>query len=149
MLKFSLIGVLLIAVTVVIHAAGTTRWVRYLVRHYTRTDGQLSIRKSPQVLISTALAMVVLHVVQVILWAVTYRNLIPGGELETFEEAVYFSFVTFTTLGYGDITLSEGIRILSGIEALNGILLVGWSTAILFAVVQRVWQSALKPNRED
>jgi choline-glycine betaine transporter len=56
------------------------------------------------------------------------------------EEAVYFSFVTFTTLGYGDITLSEGFRVLSGIQALNGIILVGWSTAMIFSVVQHVWR---------
>ena len=59
-----------------------------------------------------------------------------------FEAAIYFSFVTFTTLGYGDLTLSDGWRLLSGIEALNGILLDGWSTAVLFAVVQRIWQSS-------
>ena len=67
--------------------------------------------------------------------------LVPAGELADFEAAVYFSFVTFTTLGYGDITLSEGYRLLSGIQALNGILLVGWSTALMFAVVQKIWQS--------
>ena len=55
----------------------------------------------------------------------------------TFEEAVYFSFVTFTTVGFGDVVLTPGVRLLSGIEALNGIILVGWSTALLFAVVQR------------
>ena len=49
----------------------------------------------------------------------------------------YYSFITLTTLGYGDITLSEGWRILSGIEALNGLLLVGWTTALLFAIVQK------------
>ena len=55
-----------------------------------------------------------------------------------YERAVYFSIVTFTTLGYGDITLPyEEWRILSGVEALNGILLFGWTTAFLFAVVQR------------
>ncbi len=144
MLNNSLIGAALIAVTVVIHAAGTTHWVRYLGRHYVREDGRLKVEKSMQVLISTGLVLVVLHVIQVVLWAATYLVLMPDGELETFEKAVYFSFVTFTTLGYGDITLSEGVRILSGIEAMNGILLVGWSTAVLFAVVQRVWQSASK-----
>ena len=60
--------------------------------------------------------------------------------MQDFETALYFSFVTFTTLGYGDITLSEGWRLLSGIEALNGLLLVGWTTALLFAIVQRGWQ---------
>lgn len=46
-----------------------------------------------------------------------------------------------TTLGYGDITLAGDSRVASGIEALDGILLVGWSTAVLFAIVQRIWQS--------
>jgi hypothetical protein len=49
--------------------------------------------------------------------------------------------VSFTTLGYGDITLTDSEwRLLSGIEALDGILLVGWSTALLFIVVQRSWK---------
>ena len=72
--------------------------------------------------------------------AAGYRDSRVFDDLETFETAVYFSFVTFTTLGYGDITLSESGRVLSGIQALNGILLVGWSTAVLFAVVQKLWQ---------
>ena len=142
MLYYSLIGAVLIAATVVIHAVGTTYWIRYLGRHYVHGDGHLDTRKSLRILSGTGLALVVLHVIQIVLWAVTYRALIPDGELETLEKAIYFSFVTFTTLGYGDITLSETVRILSGIEAMNGILLVGWSTAVLFAVVQKVWQSA-------
>ena len=142
MLKYSLIGATLIAVTVVIQAAGTTYWVRHLGRRFMDEDRRFQARKSFRILIGTGLAMVTLHVVQIVLWALTYRALIPEGELETLEKAVYFSFVTFTTLGYGDITLSEGVRILSGIEAMNGILLVGWSTAVLFAVVQRIWQAA-------
>jgi hypothetical protein len=72
----------------------------------------------------------------------------PSDELATFEQAAYFSFVTFTTLGYGDITLSESWRLLSGIEALNGILLVGWTTAMIFTVVQRIWQG-LKTNNNN
>jgi hypothetical protein len=56
------------------------------------------------------------------------------------ESDVYFPAVTFTTLGYGDITLSsEQWRVLTGIEALNGVLLLGWSTALLYAVVHRTW----------
>ena len=84
-----------------------------------------------------------LHAIQIAIWAISYKALVPEGELPNFEAAAYFSFVTFTTLGYGDITLSEGWRLLSGIQALNGILLVGWSTAVLFATVQRIWQGLL------
>jgi voltage-gated potassium channel Kch len=140
MLELSLVGALLISLTVVIHAFGTTYWVRFLVSRYVQEDGQWYSRKSMRILIGTGLVLVGLHVIQIIMWAVTYRALVPPAELATLETAIYFSFVTFTTLGYGDITLSEGWRLLSGIEAMNGILLVGWSTAVLFAVVQRMWQ---------
>jgi hypothetical protein len=109
-----------------------------------RGDGTLHVQKSLRILIFTGLILVFLHIVQIAIWALTYRALVPAGQLESLEQAVYFSFVTFTTLGYGDITLGEGWRLLSGIEAMNGILLVGWSTAVLFAVVQRVWQSGAK-----
>jgi hypothetical protein len=84
---------------------------------------------------------VFLHTVEIMVWAGVYQALVPVSDLPDFETAVYFSFVTFTTLCYGDITLSEGWRLLSGIQALNGILLVGWSTALMFAVVQKTWQS--------
>ena len=97
-------------------------------------------KESLPTLAGTAIVLVALHAIQIGIWAITYKVLVPEGELPSFEAAAYFSFVTFTTLGYGDITLSEGWRLLSGIQALNGILLVGWSTAVLFAVVQRIWQ---------
>ena len=83
------------------------------------------------------------------MWAVAYQWILPPGELANFETALYFSFVTFTTLGYGDITLSEGWRLLSGIEALNGLLLVGWTTALLFAIVQRVWEVSARSSSSD
>jgi voltage-gated potassium channel len=140
MIKFALIGAALVVVTVIIHAVGTTWWLRVLGRRYTDSDGMVIVGKSAQVLIGTVLALLVLHTIEIVVWAYAYLVLLPSGELASFEEAVYFSFVTFTTLGYGDITLTENWRLLSGIEALNGIMLVGWTTAMLFAVVQRTWQ---------
>ena len=58
----------------------------------------------------------------------------------------YFSLVTFTTVGYGDVVVEKGWRIMAGIEALNGILLLGWSTAVLLAVAQRFWRVRDEPN---
>ena len=60
---------------------------------------------------------------------------------------MYVSLVTFTTLGYGDITLDLRWRWLSGIEAMNGILLFGWTTATLFWIVQKV-ASDIKRSHE-
>lgn len=145
MLKYSLIGALLIATTVIIHAAGTTG-ILLSLRKLTGRLSDLDARHIVRILITVVLLLSALHVVEIIVWATAYLSVLPAGELQSFEEAVYFSFVTFTTLGYGDITLSEGLRVLSGIEALNGILLVGWTSAMLFAIVHRIWQTKVIPG---
>jgi hypothetical protein len=54
------------------------------------------------------------------------------------ESAMYFSIVTYTTTGYGDLVLPEGKRLVCGIESLTGILMCGWSTGFFFAVVSRI-----------
>ena len=89
----------------------------------------------------TAVVLLTLHLIEVVVWALAYMMVLPDQPFESLEKAVYFSVVTFATLGYGDITLIDHEwRILSGIEALNGVLLVGWTTALLFAVFQRCWK---------
>ena len=148
MLRLSLIGSALIAITVLIHAIGTTAWVRHLSKKYTG-DSPARGRSAMLVLVYTALIVFALHTLEIVIWALAYLALIPINELASFEEAVYFSFVTFTTLGYGDITLSEGWRLLSGIEALNGIILVGWTTAMIFSVVQHIWRGLAQNNEQE
>jgi len=69
-------------------------------------------------------------------------------EFETFEKSMYFSLVTFTTLGYGEITIASGNRILAGLEAMNGITLIGWSTAFMFAIFQELMQEGMKKMHE-
>ena len=71
--------------------------------------------------------------------------LLPGvAEFETFEKSMYFSLVTFTTLGYGEITISSANRILAGLEAINGITLIGWSTAFMFAIFQELMKKKVE-----
>jgi voltage-gated potassium channel Kch len=69
------------------------------------------------------------------IWAVAYLSL---GALTGMESALYFSAVTFTTLGYGDVVLDSSWRLLASFEAVNGIIMFGWSTALLVALVQRL-----------
>ena len=149
MLKYSLLGVLLVAVTVVIHAMGTTWWLHRLSSRITGVSDLHRPSRSLLMLISTIIIVTLLHTTQIIVWALAYLYLLPENVLGSFEEATYFSFVTFTTLGYGDISFTGQWRILSGIEALNGILLLGWSTALLFTVVQRSWKDMLKQNTRN
>ena len=61
-----------------------------------------------------------------------------SGEISTFEKAFYFSAQNYTTLGYGDIVLSDRWRLLGPLEAINGLLLFGLSTAAMFAALSRL-----------
>lgn len=149
MLEPLLIGILLVAATVAIHAFGTTHWTRYLRYHFATPHGHLKPHKALPAVTWTAVVLLLLHVVEVGASALAYLLLLPGNQLTSFEEAAYFSVVTFTTLGYGDITLVEhDWRLLSGLEALNGILLVGWTTALLYVVVQRSWGNTGQDHAE-
>jgi hypothetical protein len=56
--------------------------------------------------------------------------------------ALYFSAVTYTTTGYGDLVLAEEWRLLGAVEALTGILMCGWSTGFFFAVVNRLYEGS-------
>ena len=142
MLELILIAVVLVAVTVVIHGVGSTYWIRFLIHRYETQDGYWKERAVFPVLISTALVLLMLHILEVLLWALIYLWLVSDNQWESLEQVVYFSMITFTTVGYGDIILEPEWRLLSGIEALNGILLVGWTTALFFSVLQRVWKAA-------
>ena len=71
---------------------------------------------------------------QVGLWA---GFLVLLGALQTYGDAFYFSLVTFATLGYGDIVLAPGYRIFGALAATCGSLMIGWSTALIFAAISR------------
>ena len=81
---------------------------------------------------------------EIILWAWVYRHV---GAIHGLKESLYFSGITFTTVGYGDITLIKCWRLLSVGEAVNGVLMAGWSTAQLIFIVQRVM--ALRIRAEE
>ncbi|MHC5158644.1 MAG: potassium channel family protein, partial [Planctomycetota bacterium] len=82
------------------------------------------------------LLMFLASLIEVLVWAFVYLWL---NAIEGVEQAFYFSMVTFTTLGYGDVVLQERWRLLASFEAANGIILFGWTTAIVMAVVHRVY----------
>ena len=140
MLSLIVVCSLLVLLTVAIHAGGTSLWVWVLIRKYANHEGMIAAWDRWCLFILTALVLMTMHLVEVFLWAITLLKLPAVTQIETFEQALYYSMVTFTTLGYGDITLNPGMRWLSGGEAMNGILLFGWSTAFFFGVMQRAWK---------
>ena len=130
----------MIGLTVGIHTTGAALWLRSLGR---RLELNASAHKPPRLfrgILSTSIVLLMLHVLEAFLWALLYLVLPAQAGLKNFHEALYFSMVTFTTLGYGDITLDSKWALLAGIEGMVGIVVFGLSTAILFAVIQRYWK---------
>jgi len=74
------------------------------------------------------------------IWALLYLFHPAITVLPDFQTAFYFSLVTYTTLGYGDIVLSGGWRVLSAIQAANGVIIFGWTTALIFYFIQRIFK---------
>jgi len=129
------IGIALMIVTVVVH---TGAMMLIMQRMRRRDCGRPNTRWDEIGEVAGAvLVLFFATVIEVAIWAVTYLAL---QAMDTFEAALYFSMVTFTTLGYGDITLQEDWRLLSSIQAANGIIIFGWTTALVIAVVQRMYQ---------
>lgn len=131
------IGMAMLVLTTVIHAVAM-KFARDLVHsHAGRLRQRLRTFPLYNVL-GIILLMFVALFLQVYLWALAYLLL---GAIEELEQALYFSMVTFTTLGYGDVVLPAKWNLLSSIEGANGIIMFGWTTAIVMAVVQRVYFS--------
>ena len=134
------IGILGIAVTVTLHAF-TTSFLLVGLKWYAQVRPQwqsLTIVR-PMVVGATAVFLAIKHYLDIVLYAFGYWFFENASQLEDYESALYFSSVTYTTLGYGDIVLTDGWRLLCGLQAMNGTLLFGWSTALLFLLVQRLW----------
>ena len=80
--------------------------------------------------------MFLVSLIEVIVWALPY---LAFGAIEEVEKAVYFSMVTYTTLGYGDVLLDENWRLLASFEAAIGIIMFGWTTAIVMHTIRHVF----------
>src|SRR5271154_1844433 len=87
----------------------------------------------------------VAHLIEIALWAALF---IICGEFQEFGIAYYHSAVNYTTLGYGDLILTPSWRLLGPLEAADGALLFGVSTAMVFAVIQLLVQARFKDLRD-
>ena len=135
------VALTLMALCVAIHAAGVS-WALQRLRR--RPREALRFWTSTRLFVVVAVWMVMLHLAEISLWAVFYlwRDAMPD-----LPSALYFSAVTYTTTGYGDLVLVEGWRLLGAVEALTGILMCGWSTGFFFAVVNRLYEVGTKNGR--
>jgi len=128
------LGTVIISATVVIHTLGLMT-VTHLMGYLTGRLRMHGRRSRIVAMLTVVIGTFGLLTVQVWLWATAYYLLDVVGDFDT---ALYFSTVTFSTIGYGDVVPAHGWRLFSALEGLNGFLLIGWSTAYLIAAGVRV-----------
>ena len=130
------VATVMVIVTVLIHGAGVTALARALriepgaaeQRHH------FSLKRAFQILL-VVLALFTLHGVEIWLYAAVYLVI---GAVHTLEAAVYFSTITYASIGFGDAEMARSWRLVGAIEGINGVLLLGWSTAFFVTVVARL-----------
>jgi hypothetical protein len=84
----------------------------------------------------TVSVLMVAHIAEVVAWAFAYA-IVDVAPPDT--DLIYFAFVNYTTLGYGDVTPSKRWLLLGPMTAMNGVLLFGWSSAVIFAILQKAF----------
>jgi hypothetical protein len=126
---------------VVIHAGGVMSALRWQSGD---ADSVQGFWRWTWRLIGYAAWIILLHLFEITAWSVYY---FVAGAIDDLQSALYFSAVTYTTTGYGDVVLPEESRLVGGIEALTGILMCGWSTGFFFALVSRMHQAETREAR--
>jgi hypothetical protein len=137
-----LFAVGLVVVTVVIHAVGFAVLLRAMIRaHALDTSGFWRITR---LLIVLTCWLILIHLLEISVWGLFYfwQGCIPDAP--DAGSAMYFSGVTYTSLGYGELVLPKPWRMLAPLETLTGILMCGLSTGLFFAVVSRFMSNFMK-----
>jgi len=131
-----LLATLLTVLTVMMHSIGTyvaiTEWRGWqsvlVTRPGIRIVGTMA---------SLVTFLLIVHLAEGALWAAA---LLWSKALPDFSTALYYSLTSYSTVGYGDVILPESVRLLGPIESVVGVLMLGWSTAVIVAVVQKLFR---------
>lgn len=134
MLLQFLVGALVSVVNIGIHALVT------VVAVWIARSAGLRKTERPRshlmgVMMATAMVLMVAHTLEILAWALMY-HIVEAAAVPR-DDLLYFAFVNYTTLGYGDITPVREWRLIGPLTAMNGVLLFGWSAAVLFEVLRK------------
>ena len=135
MLQQIALGSVLMVITTSVHAVCTGAILSALRMTHASRWGARSAATRVSLISAVVLMLFVAALLESSIWAAIY---LAVGAMPDLESALYFSTVTFTTLGYGDLTLDTGWRLLSSFQAANGTIMFGWTTALVMALVHRM-----------
>jgi hypothetical protein len=133
-----LVATTMVLLTVFLHAVGLLLLGR-LTRYEVFEERKLAIKPMSFAAVGLTMSVVIglfaLHALEIWLYAALYLRL---GALDTLREAVYFSTQTYAAIGFGDEALDPDWHILAAIEGINGVILLGWSTAFFVTGMRRL-----------
>jgi hypothetical protein len=139
------VSTLVFICTTVIHALPLRATVNYVRREKTLGRVGRNFWIDIFIVARTITYAMVAHFVEIGVWAAVF---VTCGEFSQFATAYYHSAVNYTTLGYGDIVMSPRWKLMGPLEAANGMLLFGVSTAMIFAVIQRLIEARFVDLKE-
>ena len=119
----------------VVQAAVAFWSVRHFIRQSSNAAAPYKFLVGIRPLIVSMLAMMAGNFAQIVVWGTLFLLL---GELDDLYEAVYHSAVNFTSLGYGDFVMSKNRKLLGPLEAVNGVVMLGMTSAVLMVILQQI-----------
>ena len=129
------VGSAAVTCTILIHVLPLSATVSFVRREKKLGHLGISFREDMGIVVRVILYAFVAHLIEMALWAALF---VMCGEFSYFATAFYHSAVNYTSLGYGDIIMSPSWKLLGPLETADGMLLFGVSTAMIFAVIQRL-----------
>ncbi|CAN0606020.1 unnamed protein product [Ectocarpus sp. 12 AP-2014] len=144
-----MLGVATMALCLMLQISLLTRALMYYAQHQADLK-RASYAGAMLILNSVMLLLMLGNLAQVAVWALLFQFL---GEFDSYRTAFYHSAVNFSTLGYGDLVMSEARRLLGPIQAMNGVLMVGISTAAFMTTlrdaIKNNTQGLIKHHKEE
>jgi hypothetical protein len=131
--------------TIFLHALTVSATVNFFRHERSRGRADASVWSDVAIVALVVSFAFVAHLLEIAVWAVVF---VLCGEFAEFGTAYYHSAVNYTTLGYGDMIMTPAWRLLGPLEAANGALMFGVSTAMIFAVIQRLLQDRFVDLRD-
>jgi hypothetical protein len=128
------IGVAIIVINAVVQAEMFNYYTRRMEKLILLLRYRFHRFANTATIVVGVLFVMLVHSLQVWIWAITFKGV---GAFSEMEPALYFSLVSFSTVGFGDITLGPDWRLLSALTAANGFISFGWSTAYMVELVRR------------
>ena len=127
-------AVILVTATLVVHSIGMAALIQFVRARIERGIKGLSALRSSILMVRFTTAMIILHVLEILLWAGFYRwHCFPS-----WEPSIYFSATSYSTVGYGDVVLPQVWRMLGPVEGIAGVLMSGLSVSLLFVIATRL-----------